>query len=125
MSNHDRAPRSDPNTTGHITPDCGLTMFLPGSHLLPKQPAIAPRANPPTATTPGLGPCDVVLFCSVLFENRTWHAGGINTSGRPRIAVMLQYGYRWLQPVDDPAPHLLQRTGLDLDHPPTPRQPRP
>jgi len=31
---------------------------------------------------------------AVLFENRTWHASGINLSGRPRIALMLQYGYR-------------------------------
>ncbi len=38
-----------------VTPDCGLTMFLPGSH---------------------------------------------------RIALMLQYGYRWLHPVDDPATEL-------------------
>ncbi|MFG3518327.1 hypothetical protein [Streptomyces bobili] len=43
----------------------------------------------------------------MLFENRTWHASGINPSGRPRIALMLQYGYRWLQPVDDPATDLL------------------
>lgn len=95
-----------------ITADCGLTMFLPGSHLLCQPPAITLGAiDPPEAVTPDLGPCDVVLF-----ENRTWHAGGINTSGQPRIAVMMQYGYRWLQPVDDPAPHLLQRTDL---HPAT------
>jgi hypothetical protein len=48
----------------------------------------------------------------VLFENRTWHAGGCNTSGRPRIALMIQYGYRWLAPVDDPAPDLLERSDL-------------
>ncbi|WP_024800555.1 hypothetical protein [Nocardia sp. BMG51109] len=47
-----------------------------------------------------------------MFENRTWHAGGINTSGHPRIAIMIQYGYRWLAPVDDPAPELLDRTDL-------------
>lgn len=92
-----------------ITPDCGLTMFLPGSHLLDKPPTIAPDAiDPPGATAPDLGPNDVVLF-----ENRTYHASGINTSGHPRIAVMLQYGYRWLQPVDDPTPHLLHRQDLD------------
>lgn len=91
-----------------ITADCGLTMFLPGSHLLRQPPTIAPGTiDPPEAVTPALSPCDVVLF-----ENRTWHAGGINTSGQPRIAVMMQYGYRWLQPVDDPVPHLLKRTDL-------------
>ncbi|MFV2180074.1 phytanoyl-CoA dioxygenase, partial [Actinomadura sp. LOL_011] len=59
------------------------------------------------AITPDLGPCDALLF-----ENRTWHAGGLNTSGRPRLAVMMQYGYRWLAPIDDPAPHLLERPDL-------------
>ncbi|MFV2180076.1 phytanoyl-CoA dioxygenase, partial [Actinomadura sp. LOL_011] len=59
------------------------------------------------AITPDLGPCDALLF-----ENRTWHAGGLNTSSRPRLAVMMQYGYRWLAPIDDPAPHLLERPDL-------------
>jgi hypothetical protein len=48
----------------------------------------------------------------VLFENRTYHAGGLNTSGRRRLALMIQYGYRWLAPVDDPAPELLDRPGI-------------
>jgi ectoine hydroxylase-related dioxygenase (phytanoyl-CoA dioxygenase family) len=92
-----------------LTPDCGLTMFLPGSHHATQPPTIdADAIDPPGATTPDLGPCDVVLF-----ENRTFHASGVNTYGQPRIAFMLQYGYRWLQPVDDPAPHLLHRTDLD------------
>ncbi|MFI5804444.1 phytanoyl-CoA dioxygenase family protein [Streptomyces sp. NPDC051561] len=82
-----------------ITPDCGLTMFLPGSHTLTSAPTIAPQAiDPDGARTPQLTSTDVVLF-----ENRTWHASGINTSGSPRIALMLQYGFRWLQPVDDPS----------------------
>ncbi|GAA2969399.1 hypothetical protein GCM10010519_00660 [Streptomyces lactacystinicus] len=40
----------------------------------------------------------------VLFENRTWHAGGLNRSGHTRLAVMMQCGYRCLNAVDDPAP---------------------
>lgn len=83
--------------------DCGITMFLPGSHLLTEQAAIPDGAvDPPAAITPEIGPCDAVLF-----ENRTWHAGGINTSGKPRLALMLQYGYRWLARVDDPAGEFL------------------
>ncbi|MFC5800755.1 phytanoyl-CoA dioxygenase family protein [Streptomyces formicae] len=91
-----------------ITPDAGLTMFVPGSHTDTGPVTLAPGAiDPPGAITPDLGPLDVVLF-----ENRTWHAGGLNTSGRPRLAVMMQYGYRWLAPIDDLAPGLLDRDDL-------------
>lgn len=86
-----------------ITENCGLTMFLPASHTLAEPPHIADcEIDPEGARTPFIGECD-----GVLFENRTWHAGGINTSGRPRVAVMIQYGYRWLAPVDDAVPDLL------------------
>ncbi|MEU1193062.1 phytanoyl-CoA dioxygenase family protein [Streptomyces sp. NPDC005859] len=91
-----------------ITDDCGLTMFLPGSHLLTEEPGIPDGdADPVGALTPGLKDGDAVLF-----ENRTWHASGINLSGRPRIALMLQYGYQWLHPVDDPATELLADPNL-------------
>ncbi|WP_424892249.1 phytanoyl-CoA dioxygenase family protein [Streptomyces sp. XH2] len=81
-----------------ITPDCGMTMFLPASHLLTQSPAITDGAiDPAGAITPAIRGTDAILF-----ENRTWHASGINLSGAPRIAVMMQYGYRWLHPVDDP-----------------------
>ncbi|MFE2595781.1 phytanoyl-CoA dioxygenase family protein [Streptomyces sp. NPDC059396] len=89
-------------------PDSGITMFLPGSHT-DTGPVTVPEGaiDPPGAITPDLGPYDALLF-----ENRTWHAGGLNTSGRPRLAIMMQYGYRWLAQLDDPAPTLLQRPGL-------------
>lgn len=91
-----------------VTPDCGLTMFLPGSHSLIEEPVIPASAiDPPGTITPDITGTDVVLF-----ENRTWHAGGINLSGRPRIALMLQYGYRWLHPVDDPATALRKNPDL-------------
>ncbi|WP_322770519.1 phytanoyl-CoA dioxygenase family protein [Frankia sp. Cr1] len=91
-----------------ITPDTGLTMFLPGSHTDTGPIAVPAGAiNPPGAITLAIGPTDVVLF-----ENRTWHTSGLNTSGRPHLAVMMQYGYRWLAPIDDPAPALLERDDL-------------
>lgn len=92
-----------------ITPDAGITMVLPGSSN-DTGPVVVPEGaiDPPGAVTPGLGPCDVLLF-----ENRTWHAGGLNASGSPRLAVMMQYGYRWLAGLDDAAPHLLERPDLD------------
>ncbi|WP_411150537.1 phytanoyl-CoA dioxygenase family protein [Streptomyces sp. A30] len=91
-----------------LTTDAGVTMVVPGSHT-ETGPVTVPAGaiDPPGAITPDLGPCDVMLF-----ENRLWHAGGLNSSGRPRLAVMMQYGYRWLAAVDDPAPDLLERTGL-------------
>ncbi|MFV2216372.1 phytanoyl-CoA dioxygenase family protein, partial [Actinomadura sp. LOL_016] len=91
-----------------LTPDAGVTMVVPGSHTRTGPVTVPTNAiDPPDAITPDLGPCDALLF-----ENRTWHAGGLNTSGRPRLAVMMQYGYRWLAPIDDPAPHLLERPDL-------------
>jgi ectoine hydroxylase-related dioxygenase (phytanoyl-CoA dioxygenase family) len=85
-----------------ITPQAGITMFLPGSHRLSTEPEIpVGQIDPPNAVTPSINACDAVLF-----ENRTYHAGGLNTSGEPRISLMIQYGYRWVAPVDDPAPGL-------------------
>ncbi|NBE51664.1 phytanoyl-CoA dioxygenase family protein [Streptomyces boluensis] len=93
-----------------VTPNCGLTMVLPGSHHLPENPVVPVGAiDPPGAITP-----DVTGTDAVLFENRTWHTGGINLSGRARIALMLQYGYRWLYPVDDPAIDLRKDLALAL-----------
>ncbi|MFI0818575.1 phytanoyl-CoA dioxygenase family protein [Streptomyces sp. NPDC021098] len=112
---HDLGSRSVPRLAikvayflSDLTPDAGVTMILPGSHA-ETGPVTVPAGaiDPLGAISPALGPCDVLLF-----ENRTWHAGGLNTCGRPRLAVMMQYGYRWLAPVDDPAPQLLEREDL-------------
>lgn len=91
-------------------PGAGITRFLPGSQTATSAPDIPPgQIDPIGAVTPEIDPdgCDAVLF-----ENRLYHAGGLNTSNHPRIALMIQYGYRWLAPVDDPAPHLLERTDI-------------
>ncbi|MFJ9908945.1 phytanoyl-CoA dioxygenase family protein [Streptomyces sp. NPDC101152] len=91
-----------------LSPDAGVTMVVPGSHT-DTGPVTVPAGaiDPPGAITPDVGSCD-----DMLFENRLWHAGGRNTSGHPRLAVMMQYGYRWLAAIDDPAPELLQREGI-------------
>ncbi|MFF5727957.1 phytanoyl-CoA dioxygenase family protein [[Kitasatospora] papulosa] len=91
-----------------VSPDCGLTMFLPGSHRLTEEPVVPVGAiDPPGAITP-----DITSTDAVLLENRTWHTGGINLAGRPRIALMLEFGYRWLHPVDDPATDLRKDPAL-------------
>ena len=92
-----------------LAENAGVTMFLPGSHLATTRITVPPGSiDPNGAVTPAVGQYDAVIF-----ENRTWHAAGINTSGRPRIAVMMQYGYRWLAPVDDPPTTALERPDLN------------
>jgi len=92
-----------------LTPDAGLTMFAPGSHAAGGPVTVPAGAiDPADAVTPDIGPCDAVLF-----EHRTWHAAGLNTSGRTRLGAFLQYGYRWLAPVDGPATEVLAREDLD------------
>lgn len=98
---YDSTPRMAIKCAFYLTdpsPETGQTMVLPGSHLLQEPPPIPTGGiDPEGAITPDCGRCDALLF-----ENRTWHAGGLNTSGAPRLALILQYGYRWLAPVDDP-----------------------
>jgi hypothetical protein len=80
--------------------------------------ATSSHKNPPSPTArsipPAPSPPDLTQGDGVLFENRTWHAGGINLSGHPRIAVMLQYGYGWLHAVDDSATDLMTDPTLSL-----------
>lgn len=77
-------------------PNSGATLVLPGSNHL-KEPLNIPEdlTDPIGVLEPHLAPGDCMLF-----ENRTWHAGGANLSGRIRKAVMFGYGYRWLKPSD-------------------------
>jgi ectoine hydroxylase-related dioxygenase (phytanoyl-CoA dioxygenase family) len=78
------------------TPGSGMTLFSPGSHYLKANITLPKGAiDPENAVNLWLKPGDVVLF-----ENRTFHAGGINESGRTRKCIMMQYGFRWLKPVD-------------------------
>ena len=85
-------------------PGSGMTLFLPGSHRLKANLAIPPGAiDPHGALQLRLNPGDAVLF-----ENRTFHVRGINESGRTRKTVMMQYGFRWVKPID----YVLQPTTI-------------
>ena len=77
-------------------PNCGVTMVAPGSNHL-TEPIEIPvgQADPHGAVEPLLNPGDCLLF-----ENRTWHAGGANLSDRIRKGIMIGYGYRWVVPMD-------------------------
>ena len=77
-------------------PQSGATMVEPGSNLLTEPLEIpAGHPDPPNAVEPLLKPGDCLLF-----ENRTWHAGAVNLSGKTRKGIMIGYGYRWVMPMD-------------------------
>jgi Phytanoyl-CoA dioxygenase (PhyH) len=74
----------------------GVTLFVPGSHELREMLPLKPGSrDPETFTRPRIRPGDAVIW-----ENRTFHAPERNISPNVRKAVMVQYGYRWVRPVD-------------------------
>ncbi len=87
-------------------PGSGMTRFVPGSHRWSSAPQLSGQVDPPGAFEPRLKPGDAVLF-----ENRTYHAGGPVLCGHKRKLLFMGYGYRWLRPLDYSAvaPKLLQR----------------
>ena len=76
-------------------PGCGGTLFVPGSHLLREKLAIPADADPAGAIEPAVKAGDAILF-----ENRTWHAGGPNFSANTRKVIMFGYTYVWIKPSD-------------------------
>lgn len=77
-------------------PNRGVTLVSPGSNHLTEPMAIpAGQADPDNAVEPLLNPGDCLIF-----ENRTWHAGGANLSSWIRKGIMIGYGYRWVMPMD-------------------------
>lgn len=81
-----------------VTLDGGPTYFLEGAD---------PRAPIPAATSlpANARPLAVTAGTAVLFGNRAIHSlRSPNTSAQTRRAVFLQYGYRWIQPLDRSTP---------------------
>ena len=88
-------------------PNSGVTMMAAGSNQLKERIEIPEgQADPATKVEPLLNPGDCVFF-----ENRTWHAGAANLSGRIRKAVMIGYCYDWITPTDyrQQAPELVEK----------------
>lgn len=77
------------------TPGCGGTLFVPGSHRLREKIGVAKNEDPAGAVEPVVKAGDCILF-----ENRTWHAGGLNIHGATRKVAMFGYTYVWIQPTD-------------------------
>ncbi len=97
---HDRMPRLEIKVAYYLT-DClsptdGQTRVAAGSHRWrtswDRQPG---EIDPPGCVTPNLKAGDALLF-----ENRTWHAGGPNKSGRTRKTLMMGYSHYWIRPDD-------------------------
>lgn len=77
-------------------PNSGATLVAPGSNQLMEDIEIPDgEQNPPGFIEPSLQPGDCMVF-----ENRTWHTGSANLSGRTRKCIMFGYGYRWVRPID-------------------------
>jgi ectoine hydroxylase-related dioxygenase (phytanoyl-CoA dioxygenase family) len=97
---HAKIPRMEIKCAYYLSdlsePQKGATLFSPGSNNLKHNLEIpADRVDPDNVFEPLLKPGDAVLF-----ENRTFHAGGVNLSSETRKVVMFGYGYQWLKPFD-------------------------
>lgn len=88
-------------------PGSGITLFSPGSHKLREElPIPEGSEHPANCVRPEVEPGDALIW-----ENRTFHAPERNESDNLRKALMVQYGFRWLGPVDyiEHPPELLER----------------
>jgi len=97
---HAHIPRMEMKCAYYLTdlrePDSGVTLLAPGSNHLKERLQVNPETgDPERKLEPSLRPGDAIFF-----ENRTWHAGGLNLSGRTRKAVMFGYCFRWVKPMD-------------------------
>lgn len=97
---HDRMPRLEIKVAYYLT-DClsptdGQTRVAAGSHrwrtTWQRQPG---DLDPAECVVPEMRAGDALLF-----ENRTWHAGGPNQSGRIRKTLMMGYSHYWIRPDD-------------------------
>ena len=97
---HAQIPRLEMKAAYYLTdtsePCSAVTMFARGSNHL-KEPLTIPQGqkDPESAVEPSLKAGDAVFF-----ENRTYHAGAVNLTGRTTKAVMMGYGFGWMKPMD-------------------------
>jgi ectoine hydroxylase-related dioxygenase (phytanoyl-CoA dioxygenase family) len=72
-----------------FTAENGATRFIPGSHLWDAERRPAAGDVVDTAT---MSPGSAMFYLGSL-----WHGGGENTTGRPRLGVILEYAAGWLR----------------------------
>ena len=76
-----------------FTAENGATRLVAGSHAW--GPERLPSASDPI-TVATLSPGAVMFYLGSL-----WHGGGANTTGRPRLGVILEYVAAWLRPQEN------------------------
>jgi phytanoyl-CoA dioxygenase PhyH len=74
--------------------DNGATRYVPGSHRPPRRPQ----------PIPGDEGCPVLASAGtlVVLAAATWHRSGVNTTGRPRAAILLSFVESWIRPMTGP-----------------------
>jgi ectoine hydroxylase len=77
-------------------PGSGAMRLIPGSNRLLGRPPRLPGSEEP------VGALDLRVRpgTAVLFEQRTWHCRGNNSSEQPRIGLFIGYCFRWIRPMD-------------------------
>jgi len=107
----------------------GGTYFIPGSHRVGNGPSVEGAKgidiHAPYKTEVQISgdPGDVLLF-----DPRVWHAGGVNYSDEPRIALIIRYVPWWfnLNPArigsSDHTRMIVETNGKNFDSPPVKRE---
>ena len=85
--------------------DNGATHLLPGTHMTPTRP-IAPYGAAVLFEAP---PGSLLIMAAA-----TWHRSGLNTSYRPRTAMLMSFVERWIKPMSAPSAGLAEPTPLRL-----------
>lgn len=78
-----------------FTEENGATLVWPGSHLWDDDRRPGPRDEPVSAVMPA--------GSAIVFHGDTWHGGGANRAGAPRLALSPQYCAQWLRTMENMA----------------------
>lgn len=81
-----------------LTPDCGVTRIVPGSHTIPNS-----RVGPYKLTgedPAGAVPVFLAKGDAIIFHQSIWHTGGLVARDEPRVMLFYGYNYLFCRPFD-------------------------